>query len=93
LFKSSGSTSWACAVNGDPTSNAAADDQDSGAFANQTTSATADMHLTATFTSATTVVLRCRAADGNVSAKETKIIATPLGGTNRVVGSAGAAGS
>ena len=54
---------------------------------------TANMHLTATLSSAGTIVLRCRTTLRPSSARETKIIATPLGAANRVAGTAGASGS
>jgi len=53
---------------------------------------TAGMQLTVTLGSASTIALRCRSSLA-LSARETKIIATPLGGANRVAGSAGASGS
>ena len=93
LTKGAGTGDWACSLNGDPTANAAGDDLDSGNFGHtQTTSMTAGMQLTLTLGSASTVVLRCRSSLP-ASARETKIIATPLGAANRVAGTAGASGS
>jgi hypothetical protein len=92
LSKDDGSSTWACALNGTPGTSSASDDQDSGMLWTQTDSATATMQLTATLSSAGTIVLRCRAS-APLTASETKIIATPLGATNRVAGSAGAGGS
>ncbi len=93
LTKAAGTGDWACSLNGDPANSAASDDTDGGSFGHtQNTSATANMHLTATLSSAGTIVLRCRSSLA-VGARETKIIATPVGATNRVAGSAGASGS
>ena len=94
LTKGAGTGDWACALNGDPAASAATDDVDSGDFGHtQNISVTANMHLTVTLGSASTVVLRCRTSLGGVTARETKIIATPLGAANRVAGTAGASGS
>jgi hypothetical protein len=93
LTKGPGAADWACALNGDPTANGTGDDTDSGNFGHtQNHSVTANLHLTATLSAAGTIVLRCRTTAA-ASARETKIIATPLGATNRVAGSAGASGS
>jgi collagen triple helix repeat protein len=93
LTKAAGTGDWACSLNGDPTVNTAGDDLDSGDYGHtQNVSATASMQLTVTLGSASTVVLRCRSSLA-ASARETKIIATPIGAANRVAGTAGASGS
>jgi hypothetical protein len=93
LTKAAGSGDWACSLNGDPAADGTGDDLDSGSFGHtQNTSATPDMQLTLTLGSASTVVLRCRTTVAT-TARETKIIATPLGAANRVAGTPGASGS
>jgi hypothetical protein len=93
LTKAPGGADWACSLNGDPATSSTTDDVDSGTFGHtQNTSVTANMHLTATLSSAGTIVLRCRSTAA-VTARETKIIASPVGAANRVAGSAGASGS
>jgi hypothetical protein len=93
LTKGPGSADWACSLNGDPAAASTADDLDSGNYGHpQNNTVSANMHLTATLSSAGTVVLRCRTSAA-ATARETKIIATPLGSANRVAGTAGASGS
>ena len=93
LTKGPGTADWACSLNGDPAAPTATDDVDSGNYGHtQNNSVTANMHLTATLSSAGTIVLRCRTTAA-ASARETKIIATPIGAANRVAGTAGASGS
>jgi hypothetical protein len=89
----SGAATWTCSLNGDPSANATSDDTDSGNLSTQATSANSATLLTATFASATTVVLRCRVAGRAATANETRIVATPLASANRVAGTAGAGGS
>ena len=89
----SGAGNWACSLGGDPTASGADDDTDSGLFSTQQTSATATTQMIATFSSATTVVLRCRINGKSGTAGESRIIALPLSSTTRVAGSAGASGS
>jgi hypothetical protein len=93
LTKGAGGGDWACSLNGDPAANGAGDDLDSGNFGHtQNTSVTPKMQLTLTLGSASTVVLRCRSTVA-ATARETKIIATPIGAADRVAGTAGASGS
>ena len=94
LTKGAGRGDWACALNGDPAATAATDDVDSGNFGHtQNTSVTANMQPHRDAGLGRTIVLRCRTPCSRVSARETKIIATPLGAANRVAGTAGASGS
>ena len=65
LTKGAGTADWACSLNGDPAAPAATDDVDSGNYGHtQNNSVTANMHLTATLSSAGTIVLRCRTTGG-----------------------------
>ena len=94
LVKGAGTGDWACALNGDPAAPAATDDVDSGDFGH-TQNIYGDREHAPHGDARLGLDRRAPLPHlaGGATARETKIIATPLGAANRVAGTAGASGS